>query len=329
MLMFHGLLEAKNPVMYMVCLCGISYISNRFEFKPKYFYYFFACCVVPLGMYNMAVSGNVTWIPVDGVINIIGGESTKHGTALAGLFMLIPTLCYLFEKHRGMNVEYSNRKLYAILLFSIYLIVFSSSRSVTLGAILLIAFLYINRNRFRKILSVFIFIAANASVYFMELLQNYVGYLNTIPVLAEFAHTDNFEQYGVTTGRAWLWGVHMEAFLRSTLWMGGGREVVDFTVGDWIGSLNMVAKAGSESTYTGYMACYGLVGVCLILIELGLFFHAAKMRNTMAAAIVFCITYNTTMGTSLDTPYNTFGIFAYLFYFLYMNRGRQYACLQR
>lgn len=312
---FHGFLETKDLVMFVVCLCGISYMSERFLFKPKYLYYFFLFCILPLSLLGKLQYGNVTWIPVDGVINIFGGTSTKHGTAIAGLILLLPTLCYLFERYRGMAVDYSRKKLIFLFLLSVYIIVFSSSRSFTLSVAVLLLYLFVNRKSFHRDLSLLIFVVANASVFFMEYLQDYVVILNDYPLLADFVHVDNFEQHGVTSGRAWLWGVHMNAFLESPFLMGGGRTVTDFFVGDWLGWLGVEAQAGSESLYTGYIACYGLIGICLIMIQVYLFLYAVNMQNTLASAIMFCMIYNTTMGDSLVTPYVYDSILCYLLYF--------------
>lgn len=320
---FHGLLETKDLMLFFICLCGISYMSEQFEFKPKYLYVFFACFILGSSFYHMLIGDNVTWIPQDGVINIFG-VGTKHGTALAGVILLLPTLSYLFEKYKRLQVRYSVKKLYMLLAISLYLVVFSSSRSVTLAVIMLCFYLWMNRKQFRKKLSVFIFIVCNLSVFFMEYVSNYVSYINEIPWLSEFVHTDNFEQFGVTSGRAWLWGVHMNSFFTSPWLMGGGRAVTDFFVDDWLPWLGMQAKAGSESVYTGYLACYGLVGLGIILIQIRLFVNAVKRKATLASAIMFFMIYNTTMGESLVTPYFYDGILCYFLYFMYLNKSEKY-----
>ena len=321
---FHGMLETKDLALFFICFCGISYMSEQFIFKPKYLYVFFVCSVLPSSFYHMIIDGNVTWIPSNGVINIFGGVSTKHGTAIAGVLLLLPSLCYLFERHKGLIVEYSTKKLLLLLTLSLYLVVFSSSRSVTLAVGALGIYLYVNRKHFKKKLSILLFVIFNLSVFLMEYISDYITYINEIPWLAEFVHTDDFEQYGVTSGRAWLWGVHMNTFFSSPWLMGGGRAFTDFTVDDWIPWLGMQAKAGSESVYTGYLACYGLVGLGIILIQIGLFVHAVKKNAMLASAIMFFMIYNTTMGESLVTPYFYDGILCYFLYFMYLHKSKQY-----
>lgn len=321
---FHGMLETKDLALFFICFCGISYMSEQFIFKPKYLYVFFVCSVLPSSFYHMIIDGNVTWIPSNGVINIFGGVSTKHGTAIAGVLLLLPSLCYLFERHKGLIVEYSTKKLLLLLTLSLYLVVFSSSRSVTLAVGALGIYLYVNRKHFKKKLSILLFVIFNLSVFLMEYISDYITYINEIPWLAEFVHTDDFEQYGVTSGRAWLWGVHMHSFITSPFLMGGGRAETDFFVGDWLPWLGVQAQAGSESVYTGYLACYGLVGVGLILIQLRLFLIAVKKEAVLASAIMFFMIYNTTMGMSLVTSYDYVGILCYFLYFMYLNKSVSY-----
>lgn len=320
---FHGFLETKDLIMYVVCLSGISYISERFEFKPMYLYVFFGVFILGSSLMHFAMGDNVTWIPYDGMINIFG-VGTKHGTAIAGVILLLPTLAYLYERYKGLPVELSLTTLISLFILSVYLVVFSSSRSTTLAVIMICLYLWINRVSFRKKFSICFFCVCNASVFFLEYVADYIGYINDIPWLAEFVHTDNFEQYGVTSGRAWLWGVHMHSFFTSPFLMGGGRAVTDFFVGDWLPWLGVQAQAGSESVYTGYLACYGLVGVGLILIQLALFLIAVKKEAILASAIMFFMIYNTTMGVSLVTSYNYAGILCYFLYFMYLNKSDSY-----
>lgn len=324
---FHGVLETKDLVLFFTCFCGISYMSEQFVFKPKYLYIFFIYCVLPSSLYHMIVDGNVSWIPQNGVINIFGGLSTKHGTAVAGVLLLLPSLCYLFERYKGLRVEYSTKKLLLLLAFSLYIIVFSSSRSVTLAVIALFIYFYVNRKQFREKLSILLFVAFNLSVFFLEYVGDYITYINEIPWLADFIHTDNFDQYGVTSGRSWLWGVHMHTFFSSPWLMGGGRALTDFDVNDWIPWLGVQAKAGSESVYTGYLACYGLVGLGIIFIQIGLFLQAVRRKAMLASAIMFFMVYNTTMGESLVTPYFYDGILCFFLYFRYLQKNKQYDIL--
>lgn len=322
-LCFHGFLEVKDLVMFVVCLSGISYMSERFEFKPMYLYIFFGVFILGSSLIHFVMGDNVTWIPYDGMINIFG-VGTKHGTAIAGAILLLPTTAYLYERYKGLPVEYSLRTLIMLFVLSVYLVFFSSSRSVTLAVIMFCLYLCINREHFRKKLSICFFCVCNASVFFMEYVADYIDYINDIPLLAEFVHTDNFEQYGVTSGRAWLWGVHMHSFITSPFLMGGGRAETDFFVGDWLPWLGVQAQAGSESVYTGYLACYGLVGVGLILIQLRLFLIAVKKEAVFASAIMFFMIYNTTMGLSLVTSYDYGGILCYFLYFMYLNKSVSY-----
>ena len=327
-LMFHDILETKDFIMVMACLSSLSFLSEKFEFQPKHMYWAFCCAMLATSVFNMATGQPVTWIPRDGIINIFG-VGTKHGTAVAGTLLLLPTACYMYEKYRGVQTRYSWRKLILMFLFSFYLIVFSSSRSVTLAALAFIGYLFVNRNHFSKSWSIAIFIFCNASVFFMEYLSNYVSIINEYPILADFVHTDNFNNsYGVTSGRSWLWGVHMNGFINSPFLMGGGRAVTDFGVNDWLPWLGEEAHAGSESTYTGYIACWGLLGIGIVLMQIGMFLHAVNKKSIMASAVMFCMIYNTTMGQAFVLPYGYADILCFLLYYACLQRSERYPQLR-
>ena len=51
---FHGLLETKDLMLFFICLCGISYMSEQFEFKPKYLYVFFRLFYIRLKLLSYA-----------------------------------------------------------------------------------------------------------------------------------------------------------------------------------------------------------------------------------------------------------------------------------
>lgn len=125
-LCFHGFLEVKDLVMFVVCLSGISYMSERFEFKPMYLYIFFGVFILGSSLIHFVMRDNVTWIPYDGMINIFG-VGTKHGTAIAGAILLLPTTAYLYERYKGLPVEYSLRTLIMLFVLSVYLVFFPAA----------------------------------------------------------------------------------------------------------------------------------------------------------------------------------------------------------
>lgn len=177
-----------------------------------------------------------------------------------------------------------------------YFIFFSSSRSAVLAALATLLMLAVNWNGLKKWLTWTLFFVFNLSTYFLELLQGYTRYLNHIPVISEFIHIENFDKTaGVTSGRAWLWKYHMDTFLKYPIF-GGGREYTDFAVNDYIGRLGENAHAGSESPFTGMLACNGIIGVIQICLTIFLFQRAVKAKNVLGTTIMFCCIYNTTMG---------------------------------
>lgn len=324
-LMFHGLLETKNPVIELCCLGGVSYLSSKFEFTPKMIIFFLFFCILPVGFYHLAVDGGVRWIPVDGeYLNIIGGNTTKHGTAMVGLMLMLSVMVYYYELCRQTSIPFGKKMLACLFIFALYLMVFSS-RSVLLAGLMFLIYLYLNKKKFHTGLSIAFFAIANASVFFLEYLSEYVDMIAEVDWLADLMRADNFgNDYGVTSGRAWLWNVHINSFLDSPYLMGGGRATTDFSVNDWIPWLGEEAHAGSESAFTGYLSGYGLVGIGLISIFVGMFLYAAQRKNMMASAIMFCMIYNTTMGVTLVSLNGYGSIFCYFLYFTCIRKRHIY-----
>lgn len=101
-------------------------MSERFEFKPMYLYIFFGVFILGSSLIHFVMRDNVTWIPYDGMINIFG-VGTKHGTAIAGAILLLPTTAYLYERYKGLPVEYSLRTLIMLFVLSVYLVFFPAA----------------------------------------------------------------------------------------------------------------------------------------------------------------------------------------------------------
>ena len=197
---------------------------------------------------------------------------------------------------------------------SFYLVFFSTSRSIfmCMGGVLLL--FLINWKRIRPRTTVTVATMLIVSVYILENLSTYADVLVKNELIGQFLHAEDFDRYGVTSGRSWLWTYHLMVFF-SNIPFGGGRESVDFFVGDWIGALGEEAHAGSESFYTGILACYGLIGVILIILHISLFLRAIKAKNVIGACIIFACIYATVTGVGLVSLYDEYSIMLFLLYF--------------
>lgn len=148
----------------------------------------------------------------------------------------------------------------------------------------------------------------------MEYIQDYIHLIKNEFIL-DFIGVDNFKRHGVTSGRAWLWNYHWDSFINSPYLLGGGRTFTDFKVGDYIPFLGIKASAGSESPYTGMLACYGLFAIFQFGILIYLVFYAIKRNNLLATCIIFIAIYNSIMGVNFTSVMHADAIFVYLLYY--------------
>lgn len=241
-------------------------------------------------------------------INICAGESTKHGTAVIGYLLFIASL-YQFTQ------EKLNKKTISFFLFSIYLIFFSTSRSVALSTAYVLIFYMINYKKIKIKVSLSFFFIIICSTFLLENLSSYTQLIGHNDILNKFIRADNFDNsIGVTSGRSWLWEYHWKTFL-NTNFIGGGREAIDFKVNDFIPTINEVAKAGSESPLTGMLACYGVLGFIPLFLYFYLFYYAIKKRNLIGSCIILGNIYNALTGVNLLHCLNSTNILLYLLYF--------------
>lgn len=311
----HGFLEMKDILIYFISYSFIEYFVLKKGFNIKYIYWFIVFVTIFFLFKN---PNTVSYIPINNVINIYG-EGTKHGTATLGNLLFIVSLYNLhYKKQLTRKYEF---KWIILIIVSIYLVVFSSSRSVTLALLATILMYVSNIKTFRTKLIWIIFILFNLSTYLLENLSNYIYLFSDNTFLSEFIRIENFDtSVGVTSGRAWLWNVHINSFLENPIF-GGGRKVIDFRGNDYIPWLNEIANAGSESAFTGMLACNGFIGILQILLPIYLFSKAVNKRNIIGCVIIFCCIYNTTTGVNMVNNYG-YNIFYTILYFMSFKKNK-------
>jgi hypothetical protein len=307
---YHGLLEAKDYFILSFGILSLFYYGTKYHFSGNIIYKYFIYVIIPLSLLNFILYKNVYYTPFStGCVNIIGNDATKHGTAVIGTVLFVGALYNILKSNRN-----SIKKDVIFLILSFYLVGFSGSRSYLLALIATIFLYYINKKRYKKKITIVYFFTMFSLVFFMEYLQNYV-YLIKNDFILDLINAENFKQHGVTTGRAWLWKYHWDSFANSPYLLGGGREVTDFFVNEYIPSLRMNAKAGSESPFTGMLACYGIFGFFFLSILVFMSYFAIKKENLIATCIIFISIYNSTMGAKLTSVLHGDAILIYLLYF--------------
>ena len=305
----HGIFPAKDLFIILFMLVSLQYMGEQYSIRhSNYVYLFFTHIIIPISIISYFVKGGVTYIPEDMTINIFGYDSTKHDTAIIGYLLFVASGYNIYYNHS------SKKKNIFYFFLSIYITFFSGSRSCLLALIATILLYLINLRQIRVWISTVFFICIIFLSYSLEELKQYSFLIEENSIIRKIAKVENFNQHGVTSGRAWLWKYHWSKFIESN-YIGSGREFTDFRVGDYVPTTNEIAPAGGESPYTNYLACYGLLGIMLLIFFFFLFYHALTRKNIIGTCIIFCAIYNTMLGCNLTDPTHPVTFLAYLLYF--------------
>lgn len=314
-LLLHGILEAKDYFFLLYGILCLKYLSPKYAINSNDFYKYYFYILIPVSIITfLTQGGKLSYIPDANMsINICAGESTKHGTATIGYLLFIASL-YQFTHDRIRDIKVSFKTIF-FFIFSIYLIFFSTSRSVALSTAYVLALYAINYKKIRPKASFLFLFFIIISTFLLENLSLYIQFIGNNEIINKFIRAENFDQSaGVTSGRAWLWKYHWDTFIDTHL-IGGGREAIDFSVDDLIPSINEVAKAATESPLTGILACYGILGCIPLFLYFYLFYYAIKKRNLMGSCIILGSIYNALTGVNLLLCLDATSILLYLLYF--------------
>lgn len=314
--LYHGLAVAKDFFIFCYGILSTFYIAKKYTFTGNIIYKYFVYVIIPLGVINQILYHNVYYLPfTTGHVNIIGNGATKHWTAIVGTLLFVGSAYNIIKSKK--NILYID---IVFFLLSLYLVFFSGSRSCLLALIATIILYFINRSKYKKRITILYFIVFIVSVFFMEYMKDYI-YIIENEYILDLLGAQNFKQYGVTSGRAWLWNYHWDSFINSPYLLGGGRKFVDFRVGDYIPFLRMRVTAGSESPYTAMLACNGIIAFIPFSLLLYLSYQAIKKENLIATCIIFICIYNSVMGVDLTNVLQASPILLYLLYFSsYINK---------
>jgi hypothetical protein len=304
----HGILAAKDLFIALGGLLCTQYYVSKYKFNPQVVFVIYLLIFIPQFFYEYVVHDgyNLRYFPdtTSWNLNVIASKATKHGTSALGFLLLSTSVFYLFARNKS--------KIYLIFfLLSLYFIIFSGSRGGLIALFSAGAIYYVNKNEIRRLTTILLLILSIAFVYSVE---NYQYFFSSVDntIISEYLKTDSFEEGSVSAGRNWLWNYHIQEFVESN-YLGGGREAVDFFVGDYVGG--EIAKAGSESPFTGLLACYGIIGILMIGLYLGMFIYALNRKNIYGVFITTIALMQT-----VATGSNYFSFMSYdsvLFFHLY------------
>jgi hypothetical protein len=305
----HGILAAKDLFISLGGFLCTQYYISKYSFSPQVVFMIYLLIFIPQFFYEYVVhnGANLRYIPTNTNwnLNVMTSNSTKHGTCNLGFLLLSASVFYFSAQKKAIYLFF--------VVLSIYFIIFSGSRGGGIALLSAASVYYINKNKVRKHITILLMILIIVFVYSIEIFGDTAAkFVSKNTIASEYSRIDGSQQNNVSSGRMWLWTYHIQKFTESN-YLGGGREVVDFSVGDYVNG--EIAKAGSESPFTGLLACYGIIGILLICLYFGMFIHALNRKNTYG---IFIMTIAIIQTISTGTNYFSFMSYdSVLFFHLY------------
>lgn len=305
----HDLVSAKNLFIMLLSPIVAYYVADVLHPPLRIAYYWFFLILIPYSLYAFTSIEGVFYLPNENwQVNFFGINNTKHLMALVGSTLIWTSVFSIKDS----SLKRNQTKYYDIVLglLGVYMLIGSTARSYILPFFVITIYLFIFRHGIKRWIAYIYFTTAIMSTYLLESISSYAYPLKEYTVLDKFVKTDNFELYGVTSGRAWLWALHLKWFQDSN-YLGKGSSA-SFSVGDTVD--NQIAKAASESIYTGLLAVYGIVGIVVMIIHLSLFVFAVKRNNLLGSALIFFMIYVSVLGDFLMESSAPLTLFLFILY---------------
>ena len=303
----HDLVSAKNLFIMLLSPIVAYYIADVLHPPLRIAYYWFFLILIPYSLYAFTSIEGVFYLPNENwQVDFFGINNTKHLMGLAGSTLVWTSVFSIKDSSSKRN----QTKYYDIVLglLGVYMLIGSTARSYILPFFVITIYLFIFRHGIKRWIAYIYFTTAIMSTYLLESLSSYS--LKGYAIFDKLAKTDNFELHGVTSGRAWLWALHLKWFQDSN-YLGKG-ESASFSQGEYVN--NQIAKAASESVYTGLLAIYGIVGIAVIIIHLSLFVFAVKRNNLLGSALIFFMIYVSVLGDFLMESSVPLTLFLFILY---------------
>lgn len=288
----HDLVSAKNLFIMLLSPIVAYYIADVLHPPLRIAYYWFFLILIPYSLYAFTSIEGVFYLPNENwQVDFFGINNTKHLMGLAGSTLVWTSVFSIKDSSSKRN----QTKYYDIVLglLGVYMLIGSTARSYILPFFVITIYLFIFRHGIKRWIAYIYFTTAIMSTYLLESLSSYS--LKGYAIFDKLAKTDNFKLHGVTSGRAWLWALHLKWF-QSSNYIGKGSSAT-FNTGDTVD--NQIAKAASESVYTGLLAIYGFMGIVVIIAHISLFVFAVKKNNLLGSALIFFMIYVSALGDFL------------------------------
>ena len=293
-LALHDFVSAKNLFIMLLSPIVAYYVADVLHPPLRIAYYWFFLVLIPYSLYAFTSIEGVFYLPNENwQVDFFGINNTKHLMGLAGSTLVWTSVFSIKEtSSEGGKTKYID---IILGLLGSYMLIGSTARSYILPFLVIIVYLLIFRHRIKQWFAYIYFTTAIMSTYMLESISSYASPLKEYTILDKFTKTDNFGLYGVTSGRAWLWALHLKWF-QSSNYIGKGSSAT-FNTGDTVDK--QIAKAASESVYTGLLAIYGFMGIVVIIAHISLFVFAVKKNNLLGSALIFFMIYVSVLGDFL------------------------------
>ena len=308
-----GLLYVGALIAAMLALFVIS--ENGIRLSPEVFFLFTILGTIPVTLYSVFIVGGPVgnskadiaprFIPLaqnNWRISIAPWGETYHYTSALGVVLLSIGLV-LYSRTRA-------KKHLLILALSAYLLVFSGARIGLITAGVILALFFLNRFKWRPLLSIAVIALGIGTVYGASFIADYVPTTNNelINALAPVSRDSNTD---VTSDRSWLWDYHMRLFKENPV-LGAGMSSTLFSYGGLIEG--HPAPSVDESYYTQIFAAFGLTALSIIFIHAYIVRLSLMERNVLKllfAATLVVETAGNSMLANLYSPMSFF-LFAYI-----------------
>ncbi|MCS3861651.1 hypothetical protein GGP86_001429 [Salinibacter ruber] len=237
---------------------------------------------------------------------------SPHFTGRSGLFLLFASL--LFSREKGWRLWYV-----VLLGLSLYLIVFSGSRSSVAAALAILGLWYLKPVQqlvMRSwVVGALIPILAGLTMYLAPVLvfQSLTaeGFLGTLLQISP-------QQEDVTSGRLLTWLYHLDLFMNN-FWTGAPVSAVVET-GE---NIPLELRGSNESFFTKVLATQGVFGFLFysLFLYLSVFSLKKKVYTSYILSVVFVVV--TSSAGIYGSTYSLYSILGYWLYFSLISRSNK------
>jgi hypothetical protein len=224
---------------------------------------------------------------------------TYHYSASVGLVLGAVCLVRYLRTRRTFYVW--------LLSFSVYLVVFSGTRTSYLGLAIMAVLFLLNRTRRRVVSSWLTIIAFLFILYGADVARSFIPRVDSEAVNSLLRQNMS----DVTSGRQWLWSYHFNK-LREYPLTGIGLSNTRFRIGTVIEGER--TRASNESFYTQILAAFGYFGFCLTAIHIYLITMILRNGNLLRIMLAGLIVVGTAGASWFGVIYVpvTFFVLAYV-----------------